>query len=103
MVDYKKKRKAAAAVPTTPARPSNKRRKPSAAQKDAAKPKKVVEAGSLAWHDVELPEMFNDAEGFFGLEEVTGVEVVRTGNVVKFVSDAQFSCAAHRPPPTAAD
>jgi hypothetical protein len=30
--------------------------------------------------------MFEDAEGFFGLEEVEGVEVVREGDVVKFVS-----------------
>jgi hypothetical protein len=30
--------------------------------------------------------MFDDAEGFFGLEEVEGVDVVREGDVVKFVS-----------------
>lgn len=87
MVDYKKKRKLAAAAPSEPTKPSNKRRKPSAPQKKAvAKPKQVVDAASLAWESVDLPEMFNDAEGFFGLEEVKGIEVVRNGNTVKFVS-----------------
>lgn len=91
MVDYKKRKlAAAAAAPTEPARPSNKRRKPSAAtqKKAAAKSKQVVDAGSLAWESVDLPEMFNDAEGFFGLEEVKGIEVVRNGNTVKFVSSS---------------
>ncbi|KUI69294.1 ATP-dependent RNA helicase MAK5 [Cytospora mali] len=85
MVANQKKRKLPAASANAPAR-SNKKRKPSAPSKAAAKPKRVVEASSLAWQSVDLPEMFNDAEGFFGLEEVTGVEVVREGNTVKFVS-----------------
>ncbi|ROW08405.1 hypothetical protein VMCG_03313 [Cytospora schulzeri] len=89
MVDYKKKRKLAAAAPNESAKPNNKRRKPSAPQKKAAaKPKQVVDASSLAWESVDLPEMFNDAEGFFGLEEVKGIEVVRNGNTVKFVAAA---------------
>lgn len=46
----------------------------------------VVAADSLPWTAVAVPEMFNDAEGFFGLEEVTGVEVVRDGDNVRFVS-----------------
>jgi len=32
-----------------------------------------------------MPEMFDDAEGFYGLEEVEGVEIVRDGQNVKFV------------------
>lgn len=67
-----KKRKNAVAKSTKPSKSS--------------KPKRVVDANSLAWKPVDLPEMFNDAEGFFGLEEITGVDVVRNGNVVKFVS-----------------
>lgn len=46
-----------------------------------------VAADSLPWNEVEMPDMFDDAEGFFGLEEVEGVEVVRDGNIVQFVSD----------------
>ena len=30
--------------------------------------------------------MFDDAEGFFGLEEIDGVDVVYEGDMVKFVS-----------------
>lgn len=37
--------------------------------------------------------MFDDAEGFYGLEEVEGVEVVRQGDTISFVS-SQISCSA---------
>ena len=32
---------------------------------------------SLPWNDVPLPDRLDDAEGFFGLEEVDDVEVVK--------------------------
>ncbi len=48
--------------------------------------KRVVSVDALAWRSVELPEMFDDAEGFYGLEEVEGVDVVRQGDIVQFVS-----------------
>lgn len=87
MTDNLKKRK----LPTGSATVSvKKRRKASttkkAGPKAAAKPKKALDANSLPWKTVDIPEMFDDAEGFFGLEEVTGVEVVRNGNNIKFVS-----------------
>lgn len=66
--------------------PVKKRKKAPAKSSKTSKPKRVVDANSLPWKSVELPEMFNDAEGFYGLEEITGVDVVRNGNVVKFVS-----------------
>jgi ATP-dependent RNA helicase DDX24/MAK5 len=47
--------------------------------------KRPVALDALPWNEVEMPDMFEDAEGFFGLEEVEGVEVVREGDVVKFV------------------
>lgn len=68
---------------------SPKRRKVQAngkAQPKAKKPKRVVAADSLSWRSVEIPELFDDAEGFFGLEEVEGVDVIRDGGMVKFVS-----------------
>lgn len=34
---------------------------------------------------MQLPDMFEDAEGFFGLEEVEGIDVVRDRDTVKFV------------------
>ncbi len=45
-----------------------------------------VALDALPWNEVEMPEMFDDAEGFFGLEEVDDVEVIREGNTVKFVA-----------------
>ncbi|QSZ36267.1 hypothetical protein DSL72_007393 [Monilinia vaccinii-corymbosi] len=53
-------------------------------KKDA--PKKKVAVDSLPWNEVKMPDMFEDAEGFYGLEEVDDVEVVRDGDVVTFVS-----------------
>lgn len=44
-----------------------------------------VAADSLPWNEVEMPEMFDDAEGFFGLEEIEDVDVVRDGNKIQFV------------------
>ncbi|KFY11801.1 hypothetical protein V492_04264 [Pseudogymnoascus sp. VKM F-4246] len=45
-----------------------------------------VALDALPWNEVEMPDMFEDAEGFFGLDEVDNVEVVRDGNQVKFVT-----------------
>lgn len=47
--------------------------------------KRPVAADALPWNEIEMPDMFDDAEGFFGLEEVEGVEVVREGNSYRFV------------------
>ena len=42
----------------------------------------AVSLEKAAWHEVPFPETFEDAEGFFGLEEVSDVEVVRdSGNI----------------------
>ncbi|KAI0193106.1 DEAD/DEAH box helicase [Astrocystis sublimbata] len=47
--------------------------------------KRSIAVDSLAWSKAQLPDMFDDAEGFFGLEEVEGVEVVRgDNNIVEF-------------------
>jgi hypothetical protein len=44
-----------------------------------------VALDALPWNKVEMPDMFEDAEGFYGLEEVEDVEVVREGNRIQFV------------------
>ena len=51
--------------------------------------KRPVTLDALPWNEVEMPDMFDDAEGFYGLEEVDDVEVIREGNTVKFVSAAK--------------
>ena len=39
----------------------------------------VVSVDHLAWREIEVPERLEDAEGFFGLEEIDDVEVRRDG------------------------
>jgi ATP-dependent RNA helicase DDX24/MAK5 len=68
---------------------------------EPAKPgtdKKPVALDALPWNKVKLPDMFDDAEGFFGLEEVEGVEVVKEGGNVKFVCINYENC-----PPSVVD
>ena len=36
-----------------------------------------LSVNQLAWKEVALPDRFEDAEGFLGLEEIDNVEVVR--------------------------
>jgi hypothetical protein len=84
-------KKRARPVPNASQR-SKKRQKIDSA-KDAlqAVQKRPVALDALPWNEVEMPEMFDDAEGFFGLEEVDGVEVVREGDTVKFVCPIALS------------
>ncbi|KAL8418929.1 hypothetical protein RB594_002223 [Gaeumannomyces avenae] len=64
---------------------SQKRRRVHEAAK-SKKPKRAVRADALLWRSVDVPDMYDDAEGFFGLEEVEGVDVVREDGMVKFVT-----------------
>jgi len=65
---------------------SKKRQKIVPAKKEAvAVTKRPVAVDALPWNEVQMPDMFDDAEGFFGLEEVEGVEIIRDGGTVKFV------------------
>lgn len=43
----------------------------------------VASLDVLPWTEVSLPDRFEDAEGFFGLEEIENVEVVRDTNLGK--------------------
>ncbi len=78
-----KKRKLSASVGKKP--PIKRRKGQSSGQLPKTKTKRPVAADDLPWRTVEVPEMFDDAEGFYGLEEVEGVDVVRDGNTVQFV------------------
>jgi ATP-dependent RNA helicase DDX24/MAK5 len=68
--------------------PSKKRQRTEPAP-DAVQ-KRPVKLDGLSWSEVQLPDMFDDAEGFFGLEEVEGVDVVRDGDTLKFVRFMRF-------------
>lgn len=49
-------------------------------------PRRAVTAADLMWKPVDMPDMFNDADGFMGLEVIENVEIVREGKGVKFVT-----------------
>lgn len=82
------KHKRAGPVPNASQR-SKKRQKIEDAKAGASASKDLVKRpvalDALPWNEVEMPDMHDDAEGFFGLEEIEGVEVVREGNTVRFV------------------
>ena len=62
----------------------------------ASNPKRAVAVDALSWKTVDVPEMFDDAEGFYGLEVVEGVDIVKDGGTVKFVSsDSVTSHISH--------
>ena len=46
------------------------------ANEDSASAGRNVPIDALPWNEVALPDHLEDAEGFFGLEEVSDVEVV---------------------------
>ncbi|GME69913.1 unnamed protein product [[Candida] boidinii] len=45
----------------------------------------VVSAGSLKWKPVEIPDTLGDYDGFYGLEEIDGVDVKIVNGQVQFV------------------
>ena len=71
-------------VPNTSQR-SEKRRKVGPVNNGECVEKRRVAVDALPWNEVQMPEMFDDAEGFYGLEEVDGVEIIRDGGKVQFV------------------
>ncbi|TAQ87517.1 hypothetical protein B7494_g4174 [Chlorociboria aeruginascens] len=83
--DFIISRKRARPVPRA-GQQSKKRQKIATTGDGADAKKRPVALDALPWNEVKMPDMFEDAEGFYGLEEVADVEVIRDGNTVKFVS-----------------
>lgn len=48
-----------------------------ASKKQARPSAEAVSLDQLAWKEVTIPDRFEDAEGFFGLEEIDDVQIVR--------------------------
>lgn len=71
--------------PPKAAHKAHKRQKLEKAPKPAAKKqKRRVQLNDLGWKTVGMPDRLEDTEGFYGLEEIDDVEVVRdatTGNI----------------------
>ncbi|ROT36473.1 DEAD-domain-containing protein [Sodiomyces alkalinus F11] len=62
----------------------SKRQKVAAKSSASSKKKRVFSVNALAWKKVDIPEMFDDAEGFYGLEAIEGVDVVKNGDQIEF-------------------
>ncbi|KAL2755509.1 hypothetical protein ACRALDRAFT_2135816, partial [Sodiomyces alcalophilus JCM 7366] len=77
----KNKRKTSEAGPSVA---PSKRQRVSAKSSAVSKKKRVLNVNSLAWKKVDIPEMFDDAEGFYGLEAIDGVDVVKNGEQIEF-------------------
>ena len=56
---------------------------------------RTVSLESLQWHQVPFPATFQDAEGFFGLEELSDVDVVKDSSKIEYrVSSAPSNIAS---------
>ena len=58
---------------------------------------KFVEINDLAWKEVSLPDTLEDVEGFFGLEEIDDVEIVRDGDGMQYRVGKYFRSGLRRP------
>ncbi|XXG96032.1 ATP-dependent RNA helicase [Hypoxylon texense] len=80
-----KKRKSPGQAANAPAQKRTKAHQPALKSTKKAAAKKPTSANSLRWRKAKLPDMFNDSEGFYGLEEVDDVEVIRNDdNTIEF-------------------
>ncbi|KAI0899086.1 DEAD-domain-containing protein [Annulohypoxylon nitens] len=80
-----KKRKAAGQTGSAPANKKAKARNSTPKSTRKAKARKPTSVDSLQWRKAKLPDMFDDAEGFYGLEEVDDVEIIRhSNNTIEF-------------------
>jgi ATP-dependent RNA helicase DDX24/MAK5 len=55
--------------------------------------KKNVRLDDLKWTEVQMPDRMDDLEGFYGLEEIDGVDIVREedGKVLRFQREVELS------------
>ncbi|KAI0386503.1 DEAD-domain-containing protein [Hypomontagnella monticulosa] len=84
-MDGIKKRKAIGQNTNAPSKKKAKLHRKVLKSTKVAKPKQRISVDSLRWRKAKLPDMFNDSEGFYGLEEIEDVEVVRKDdNTVEF-------------------
>ncbi|GAD97497.1 conserved hypothetical protein [Paecilomyces variotii No. 5] len=60
---------------------------------DSASDGGVVALDDLDWKEVALPDRLDDAEGFFGLEEIDGVDIVRPEGK----GEIKFKAAGNKP------
>ncbi|CAG7940277.1 unnamed protein product [Penicillium olsonii] len=69
--------------PKAPAAQANKRKKAVKAD-TGSDDERSVGVEDLNWKEVAMPDRMEDAEGFFGLEEIEGVDIIKSGGDVQF-------------------
>lgn len=74
---HSKRKRKAAGLDTENSDPAKRQKIGGAIGNNTTNGAKVVRLDELNWKSVEVPETLDDYEGFFGLEEVDDVEVVR--------------------------
>ncbi|CUM56379.1 unnamed protein product [Debaryomyces tyrocola] len=60
-------------------------RKPLSLKQKLQRESKIVKVDNLNWKAVDIPDNLDDYQGFYGLEEIDGVDVKVTGGNVEFV------------------
>ncbi|KAI1086850.1 DEAD-domain-containing protein [Rostrohypoxylon terebratum] len=84
-MDGLKKRKASGQTASAPAKKKAKAQNFISKSTKKAKARKPTSIDSLQWRKAKLPDMFDDAEGFYGLEEVDDVEIIKNSdNTIEF-------------------
>ena len=81
-MSHKRKSVATQGEPSKQNIPARKRRKSETKSKErelSDGSRSVIKANDLSWQEVSLPDRLENAEGFYGLEEIEGVEVVQNG------------------------
>ncbi|KAM9916882.1 hypothetical protein OXX80_013442, partial [Metschnikowia pulcherrima] len=65
--------------------PKKKEKTPTLMQKNARQ-NKIIKADQVMWKPVELPDNLGDYSGFFGLEELEGVDVRMVNGAPEFIA-----------------
>ena len=73
------KRKAAVASHNVQKRPKTRATHRKAERNNLHVSNNEIEIDELPWQQVALPDRLDDAEGFFGLEEIDNVQVIKSG------------------------
>ena len=97
---YSKRKRKAAGVDNTSSESSKRQKFVASNGNHAASASKPVRLDDLNWKSVQVPETLDDYEGFFGLEEVDDVEVIRdtdSGRVSYWARRDQVSDATAEP------
>ncbi|RCK54907.1 ATP-dependent RNA helicase MAK5 [Candida viswanathii] len=75
----------------------SKPRKPPTLKQKLQKESKIVKINDLAWKPVDIPDNLEDYEGFYGLEEIDGVDVKMVDGKAEFVVKDDLKISKEEP------